>query len=128
MLETPWLALMDDLQAAGKWDDTLIVWMGEFGRTPRLNAGRGRDHFPEATPVVLAGGDLGGRVVGATSDNGSKRVGDKHSVADLMATVLQLMGLDPDAQMTTDFGSPTTSTNQGKPIAEISGQGKFPPA
>ena len=80
--------------------------MGEFGRTPRLNGRAGRDHFPESIPVVLAGGNLGGRVVGATSDDGSQRVGGKHTVADLMATLLTLMGLDHDTGYTTDFGSP----------------------
>ena len=118
-LEQPWLALMDDLQASGLWDDTLLVWMGEFGRTPRLNGRAGRDHFPEATPVVLAGGALGGRVIGATNDEGSRRVGETHSVADLTATLLTLLGLDIDDGLTTDFGSPTTITDDGVPIADI---------
>ncbi|MFK8112311.1 MAG: DUF1501 domain-containing protein [Rubripirellula sp.] len=118
-LEQPWIALMDDLQNSGMWDDTLIVWMGEFGRTPRLNGRAGRDHFPEATPVVLAGGDLGGRVLGRTSDDGSKREGEIHSVGDLMATVLSLLGFDTNLELTTEFGSPTTVTDQGTPIAGI---------
>lgn len=118
-LQHPWLALIDDLQQSGMWDDTLIVWMGEFGRTPRLNGRAGRDHFPESTPVVLAGGNLGGRVIGQTSEDGTQRIGQKHSVADLMATLLMLMGLDPEDSYTTDFGSPTTATDGGKPIGEI---------
>ena len=118
-LERPWLALMDDLQASGLWDDTLIIWMGEFGRTPSVNGAGGRDHFPEVTPVVLAGGNLGGRVVGQTSEDGRMRVGETHSVADLFATVLSLMGLDIDAGFTTAFGSPTTITDGGTPIASL---------
>lgn len=118
-LQQPWLALMDDLQKSGRWDDTLVVWMGEFGRTPRLNGRAGRDHFPEASPVVLAGGNLGGRVIGQTSDDGSRREGEKHSVGDLMATLLTLMGLDVTATYTTDFGSPTTVTDEGTPIERI---------
>lgn len=118
-LEQPWLALIKDLQADNLWDDTLIVWMGEFGRTPRLNGRAGRDHFPEATPVVLAGGNLGGNVIGQTSDDGSQRVGDKHSVADLIATLLTLLGVDTTATYTTDFGSPTGVTDDGTPIEPI---------
>jgi uncharacterized protein (DUF1501 family) len=118
-LEQPWLALMHDLQQSKLWDDTLVVWMGEFGRTPRLNGRAGRDHFPEATPVVLCGGNLGGNVVGQTSNDGSQRVGEKHSVADLVATLLTLLGVDINATYTTDFGSPTSVTDDGTPIDQI---------
>lgn len=118
-LQQPWLALLEDLQQSGLWEETLVVWMGEFGRTPRLNAAAGRDHFPEVTPVVLAGGNLGGRTIGATSADGAERIGQRHEVADLMATVLTLLGLDLDAEYTTDFGSPTTKVDGGIPIAEI---------
>ena len=117
-LEQPWVALMDDLQQANLWDDTLVVWMGEFGRTPVINGRAGRDHFPEATPVVLAGGNLGGRVIGGTNDAG-RREGETHSVADLMATIMTLMGVDIDKDYTTDFGSPTTITDDGVPIESI---------
>ncbi|MDF1841021.1 MAG: DUF1501 domain-containing protein [Rubripirellula sp.] len=118
-LERPWVALLDDLQSSGLWDDTLIVWMGEFGRTPSVNAAGGRDHFPEVTPVVLAGRDLGGKVIGQTSEDGRKRVGETHTVADLFATILSLMGLDIDAGFTTAFGSPTTITDGGSPIHSL---------
>ena len=118
-LEQPWLALMDDLQSSGLWDDTLLVWMGEFGRTPTINAGGGRDHYPETTPVVLAGGNLGGTTVGRTSDDGARRLDARHSVADLMSTVLTLTGFDIEQTLTTDFDSPTTVTDGGTPIAEI---------
>lgn len=118
-IEKPWLALMDDLQAEGMWDDTLIVWMGEFGRTPNINNRTGRDHYPEVTPIVLAGGDLGGRVVGATSEAGTRRVGQKNSVADFMATLMELLGLDHEQEYMTSFGSPTTATDDGTPIAPL---------
>ena len=118
-LEQPFLALIDDLQQRELWQETLVVWMGEFGRTPTLNGRRGRDHFPEVIPVVLAGGDLGGQVIGETSEDGSKRVGSQHSVADLIATLLTLLGLDTEQSYTTDFGSPTTVTDAGKPIDAI---------
>ncbi len=118
-LDGPWVALMDDLQASGLWDDTLIVWMGEFGRTPTLNGRAGRDHYPSMIPVVLAGGDLGGTVIGETNSSGTARVGTEHSVADLMATMLTLLGLDIAAEYTTDFGSPTTVTDNGEPIKDL---------
>ena len=93
--------------------------MGEFGRTPSVNAAGGRDHFPEVTPVVLAGRDLGGKVIGQTSEDGRKRVGETHTVADLFATILSLMGLDIDAGFTTAFGSPTTITDGGSLIHSL---------
>ena len=111
-IDQPWVTLMEDLQSGGLWEDTLIVWMGEFGRTPSLNGRAGRDHYPAMTPVVLAGGDLGGRVVGRTNQTGTARVEQEHSIADLMATLLTLLGLDINAQYTTDFGSPTTVNGQ----------------
>ncbi len=113
-----WQAMITDLKLSGLWDDTLIVWLGEFGRTPASNGG-GRDHYPEIIPVVLAGGNLGGNVIGSTNDSASQRSGPKHSVADLMATLLALLGCDIQKEYTTSFGSPTTVTDEGTPIAEI---------
>ena len=55
-IDQPWRTLMDELQASGLWQETLVVWMGEFGRTPTINANQGRDHFPRVTPVVLGEG------------------------------------------------------------------------
>jgi uncharacterized protein (DUF1501 family) len=67
VLDPAWATLMDDLQARGLLDGTLIVWMGEFGRTPRINGSAGRDHYPNAWTAVLAGGGIkGGSVVGKT--------------------------------------------------------------
>ncbi|TWT98467.1 DUF1501 domain-containing protein [Stieleria varia] len=115
----PWIALIEDLKRTGQWSDTLIVWVGEFGRTPTINGRAGRDHYPEIIPVVLAGGNLGGHVVGATDNQAGSRVGPKHTVADLMATLLFLMGLDTQTEYTTSFGSPTSMTDGGTPIDEI---------
>ena len=120
-LEQPWIALIDDLQKSGLWDDTLLIWMGEFGRTPRLNGRGGRDHFPETIPVVLGGGDLGGRVIGHTNDEGTRRQGDLHTVGDLMATILTLMDVNIHQEFTTEFGSPTTVTDDGTVIRSIVG-------
>src|SRR5262245_8161542 len=68
VLDAGWASLMNDLKSRGLLDSTLIVWMGEFGRTPTINGARGRDHYPNAWSTVLAGGGIkGGQVVGKTS-------------------------------------------------------------
>ncbi len=68
-MDAPWSALLDDLQSNGLWNETLVVWMGEFGRTPQINSDNGRDHFPDVTPVVVFGGAIkGGVVVGQTNE------------------------------------------------------------
>src|SRR5205823_12482850 len=71
VLDPAWSALMNDLRSRGLLDSTLIVWMGEFGRTPKVNANAGRDHFPTAWTTVLAGrGIRGGQVIGDTGKDG----------------------------------------------------------
>ncbi|MEM6780203.1 MAG: DUF1501 domain-containing protein [Planctomycetota bacterium] len=119
-LEPAMIALMDDLMANGLWNDTLILWMGEFGRTPRVNGGRGRDHFPQSIPVVMAGHGFGGRVIGSTGPEG-RDVGESRSVADLMYTLMVCMGIDAESEWTTAFGSPTTATEGGGLIEGVLG-------
>src|SRR5262249_12109856 len=71
VLDPAWAALMSDLQERGLLDTTLIVWMGEFGRTPRINPQRGRDHWPNSWSTVLAGGGIkGGQAIGKTGADG----------------------------------------------------------
>ncbi len=121
-LDQPWSALLQDLSASGLLDETIVVWMGEFGRTPAINARRGRDHYPQSTPVVLAGGKIGrGNVVGTTDRTGTELAGPRHGVADLIATILDQMGIAPDTEYTTGFGSPTRATDDGTPIADALG-------
>ena len=116
-LDQPWARLLQDLSSRGLLDETLVVWMGEFGRTPTINARRGRDHFPRFTPVVLAGAGVPrGAVVGATNRNGTAFTGPRHSVPDLMATILEQLGISSDTEYTTSFGSPTGATDGGTPI------------
>ena len=118
-LEPAWLALMDDLKSSGLWEDTLIVWMGEFGRTPVINGQSGRDHYPRSIPVVLAGADIGGRAIGSTGKSGQDPSDAPHRVADLMYTLMTLLGVDPSQEFTTEFGSPTDATNEGQLISGI---------
>ncbi len=116
-IDRPWAALMQDLRESGMLDDTIVIWMGEFGRTPRINGRSGRDHFPQVTPVVLGGGPIqGGRVIGGTNGLGTAIAGDAWQVPDLFATVMSAFGIEPDQEFTTDFDSPTTATDSGRVI------------
>ena len=86
---------MTDLDARGLLETTTIIWMGEFGRTPRINQGRGRDHFPNAWSAVLAGGGIkGGQAYGKTTEDGMKVDGEPTSVPDLLATLCKALGID----------------------------------
>ncbi|HEY4565583.1 MAG TPA: DUF1501 domain-containing protein [Thermoanaerobaculia bacterium] len=94
-VDRPIAALLRDLKARGLLDDTLVVWGGEFGRTPTAQGKDGRDHNPEGFTMWLAGGGVkGGHRHGATDDYGYYAVEDKVHIHDLHATVLHLLGLD----------------------------------
>jgi Protein of unknown function (DUF1501) len=119
-LDGPWSCLMDDLSASGLLDETIVVWMGEFGRTPQINGQNGRDHYPNSTPVVIGGGGIaGGRVVGKTNKNGTEIDGPSYKVADLFATIFNQFNIKPDQEFTTNFDSPTTATDKGQIIKEL---------
>jgi uncharacterized protein (DUF1501 family) len=92
------MALITDLKARGMLDETLVVWAGEFGRTPMSQGGSGRDHHNKAMSVWLAGaGVRGGIVHGATDDLGYAAVENVCTVHDLHATMLHQLGIDHDA-------------------------------
>jgi hypothetical protein len=94
-IDQPIAALISDLKQRGLFDDTLILWGGEFGRTPTSEAGDGRDHNHYGFSVWMAGGGIrGGTVYGATDDFGFKAVDKPTSVHDLHATMLHLLGCD----------------------------------
>jgi uncharacterized protein (DUF1501 family) len=96
-LETdqPTAALLQDLKRRGMLDSTLVIWGGEFGRTPVSQGGDGRDHHKQGFSVWLAGGGIkGGQAYGATDDLGSHAVENRVQVADLHATIFALLGLD----------------------------------
>jgi len=93
--DQPIHALLTDLKKRGLLDETLVVWAGEFGRTPTGQNGKGRDHSPRGFSTWMAGGGIkGGQVVGQTDDFGYAAVEDKVHVHDLHATILHLMGMD----------------------------------
>ena len=121
-LDRPWAALMQDLHDRGMLDDTIVLWMGEFGRTPTINAQNGRDHFPDVTPVVIGGGGIaGGRAIGKTSADGTSINGPSVRVADLFATLFHQFEIKPDEEFTTSFDSPTQATDGGNVIEELLG-------
>jgi hypothetical protein len=108
VLDNGWGTLMADLKSRGLLDSTLIVWMGEFGRTPQINGQKGRDHYPNAWSTVLAGGGLkGGQVFGKTSKDGTTVEENKVEVPDFLATVCGILGIDPIK---------TNRSNVGRPI------------
>ena len=113
-------ALIKDLQQRNLLDDTLIVWMGEFGRTPKINANEGRDHFPGAWSAALAGGGVrGGQAYGATDEQGMKVVDKPVQVADFFATVATLLGMNPSKAFMTPVGRPISITEKGTPIRDL---------
>jgi hypothetical protein len=121
ILDPAWGTLMEDLRERGMLESTTIVWMGEFGRTPRINPQRGRDHFPNAWTTVLAGGGLhGGQVYGRTSPDGMTVETRPTSVADLIATVCRALGVDHTHQNMSNVGRPIRIADAGsRPIAGV---------
>lgn len=106
-LDAGWSRLLVELQERGLLESTTIVWMGEFGRTPKINASAGRDHFPAAWSCVLSGGGVqGGTVYGATSDDGMEVRDGKADVGDLLSTVCAAVGLDPQSENISPEGRP----------------------
>jgi hypothetical protein len=122
-LDAAWSSLLTDLKQRGLLDSTLIVWMGEFGRTPRINGNNGRDHFPYAWTAALAGGGIkGGQVVGKTSADGMSVVERPVTVPDLLATVLQALGIDTARQHVSNTGRPIGLVEKSaRPLGELVG-------
>ena len=113
-------ALLADLKQRGLLAKTLVIWMGEFGRTPRINLTAGRDHYPQAFNAALAGAGIrGGRVVGATDKLGAEVVERPLSVADLFCTFCQALDLDPRKESQSNVGRPLKIVEHGKAIQEV---------
>ena len=113
-------ALVTDLNERGLLENTLVVVMGEFGRTPKINGNAGRDHHGRANCVLMAGGGLnGGQVLGRTDANGDSPIERPITPADLAATIYTLLGLDPDSTLTTPDRQPIRLVSGGAPLAEI---------
>jgi hypothetical protein len=115
-------ALVGDLGERGLLDETLVVAMGEFGRTPKVNTQGGRDHWPRAFSVALAGGGVkGGQVVGASDRVGESPSDRPVTPADLARTIYTLLGVDPDRELHTADGRPVQVNQGGKVVGELLG-------
>jgi uncharacterized protein (DUF1501 family) len=119
-METAYSALLEDLQQRGLLDSTLVVWMGDFGRTPIINKDGGRDHWPQCYTMVLAGGGIrGGQVLGESDKTGGYPIARPLDPADIHATVFAALGYDSKTitYMTAD-GRPTP-LSEGEVVREL---------
>jgi uncharacterized protein (DUF1501 family) len=120
-------ALLDDLVARGLYDETIVIAMGEFGRTPHINPGLGRDHWPKCWSLAIGGGGLRvGQAVGKSDERAANVVERKTSIGDLFATVYKAMGIDWHQEYMTPVGRPIKIANSfedstGEPVRELFG-------
>ena len=111
--------LVKDLVDRGMWKNTVVLWMGEFGRTPRINQNNGRDHWARCWSVALGGGAIkGGQVYGSTTKDGMDIQDGKATLGDLFATVYKGMGLDAGTQIRDNLGRPLPIAD-GQPIKTL---------
>jgi hypothetical protein len=114
-------ALLTDLNDRGLLDETLVVWMGDMGRTPKVNTGAGRDHWSFCYSVVLAGGGVkGGQVYGSSDRHAAYPSTNPVSPADIAATIFHCLGIDPRGEMTDQQGRPLV-VSRGTPVKALLG-------
>ena len=121
-LDKAMAGLVSDLEERGMLDDTVIIWMGEFGRTPNINGGGGRDHWARSWSAVVGGGGFKrGIAVGETSSDGKEVVSEAYTSQDLMASVLKALDISLETTFTAKNGRPMKIANSGKVIKELFG-------
>jgi hypothetical protein len=119
-VDRPFAALIEDLKQRGMYENTLVVWMGEFGRTPRINPRGGRDHYPKAYNVVLGGcGIQGGQVIGKTDAGGAEVTDRPVTVPDLFQTFCKALSIDPNHENFAGNGRPLKIVDKGAPVNEL---------
>ncbi len=122
VIDQPMAQLVTDLKQRGMLDRTLMIWMGEFGRTPRINPRAGRDHYPRAFNVVLAGGGMrGGQVIGETDEGGVDVKNRPVTVSDLFRTIYKALGIDADHENMSRIGRPIKLVDGGEVVRELLG-------
>ncbi|MEO1972647.1 MAG: DUF1501 domain-containing protein, partial [Pirellulaceae bacterium] len=116
-------SLIEDLSDRGMLDETLVVVMGEFGRTPKINSAGGRDHWPNVFSVALAGGGVkGGQIIGSSDSLGEMPKDNPVTPSELAATIYTLLGIDPAHELHTSDGRPVRVAPDGaKVISELFG-------
>lgn len=121
VLDPAYATLINDLEQRGMLDDTLVVWMGEFGRTPKINENNGRDHWPKSWSTVLAGAGVNaGQAYGKTSADGMEIDEDPVAVPDLIATICQALALDHESTNLSNVGRPIPLADHGAtPVAGL---------
>jgi hypothetical protein len=113
-------ALLADLHERGLLDTTLVLLLGEFGRTPKINEKGGRDHWPHAMSVLMAGAGIpGGQIVGATDAKGYNASETVYRPEDFAASIYTKMGIDPNQTLHTNTGRPVHLVNNGRLIREL---------
>ncbi|HEX7446801.1 MAG TPA: DUF1501 domain-containing protein [Pirellulales bacterium] len=119
-LDQPMSALIEDLAQRGMLEDTAVIWMGEFSRTPRINGTTGRDHWARAWSVVVGGAGMkGGQAIGATNEDGTEVTTDPYTSEDVMASVLKALGVSLEKTFTSKNNRPMKIANSGKVIKEL---------
>ncbi len=113
-------ALLEDLEQRGLLQDTAVIWMGEFSRTPRINGNAGRDHWARSWSAVVGGAGMNaGIAVGKTNEDGTRVEGSSYSSEDLMATVCKSLGISLETTFTSQSGRPMKIANGGRVIKEL---------
>jgi hypothetical protein len=112
--------LLGDLQERGLLKETLVVVMGEFGRSPKINASGGRDHWGQVFSVALAGAGIpGGQLIGSSDKIGGSPADRPIYPPDLAATIFHFLGLNPSSEFLDPLGRPRMLTNNGTPLSEL---------
>ena len=120
MLDQGMSALVEDLEQRGLLEDTAIIWMGEFSRTPRINQNAGRDHWARSWSVVVGGAGInGGIAVGETNKDGTRVETEPYSSQDVMASICRALGISLQTTFTSKSGRPMKIANSGKVITEL---------
>lgn len=113
-------ALISDLNDRGLLENTVVLWMGEFGRTPNINGNGGRDHWAKSWSVVVGGAGFNkGMIIGETSSDGKEVISEAYSSQDLMASILKSIGISLETNFTAKNGRPMKIANSGKIISEL---------
>ncbi|QDU39093.1 hypothetical protein Mal4_34280 [Maioricimonas rarisocia] len=114
--------LITDLKQRGMLEKTVVVWMGEFGRTPRINPRGGRDHYPRVFSVAMAGGGIrGGQVIGSSTEDGTAVEDRPVAVGDLFSSICKSLHVDPQAENISPLGRPMRIVDEGEVIDELFG-------